>query len=136
MINIADYTMKELNSILSRSFGKFKNGRSRKVYIDKINRIVYKLPIISSAKHFNTQEYKNYLAYVNGTFDVHVAACELFYTKDNIPIIVMEFVADYYATCKTLKGLPEWAKNGRVDDHQIGFNDRGDIVCYDCTTGV
>jgi hypothetical protein len=135
-IEISSYTMRSLNSLLRKQCGNPKNGRSRKVYIDKTNRIVYKLPVISSANHFNAQEYKNYLAYYCGESIVKVAEWAIFYTSDGVAILVMELVRDYYNTYKTLKGLPEWALHGNVDDYQVGINDQNDIVAYDHTRGI
>lgn len=138
MINlvISQYTARGLNTVLRKQYGMYKHGRSRKVYIDRKNNVVYKLPITSSNHKHNIQEYHNFLAYQNKESSIPVASCELYYTSDHVPVIVMEYVTDIYRQDKTYANLPAWAKNGTLDSYQVGYNQRGDIVAYDHTIGA
>lgn len=133
MINliISQYTARGLNTVLRKQFGMYKHGRSRKVYIDKKNNLVYKLPITSNNNRYNIEERMNYLAYLHDNTKIPVATCELFYTSDNVPVLIMEYVTDYIKVHKTYTDLPAWARF--IDTYQVGYTSDGRLVAYDYT---
>lgn len=133
MINISDYTVRELTRLLRQQFGKYKNGRSRKAYLDTESGIVYKLPVMSGYNRFNEQELKNYHEYRAGTSSIPLAHCELFYTKDKVAVLVMDLVTLWNGQ---VSELPMWAKNGNVDSYQVGYDKTGTLVAFDHTTGA
>lgn len=130
-INITEYTARDLSKLLRMLYKSPKNGSSRKAYINKADRIVYKLPITSASNKQNEQEYANYIAYLNGESDVKIADCELYYTSDHVPVIVMLYV-DVIKRINTYD-LPEWARNGNIDTYQVGYDESGNIVSFDHT---
>lgn len=127
MINFSEYTYRELISHLLTILGKSKNGSTRRVWLDTENSVVIKLPIITEFSYLNEQEHENYFHYISGASNIPVAECNLEYTKDKIAVIVMELVREAIYEIN----LPDWCKSSLVDSRQVGYNKRGELVCFD-----
>lgn len=132
-------TYSKAMSILKKNFKSFR-GSTRITFIDGDK--VYKFPLIKEYSKINRQEYKNYLAYTRGESIIPVCDCEMIYTTDKTPIVIMERVQDFRNLNLTTRDLPEWVRtkneNGAhiVDSYQVGMCKDGVIRAYDHSYGA
>lgn len=123
---IESNTYRKSMSILKREY-KSSRGSTRITFLDTDQ--VYKFPLIVEYSRINRQEYQNYLDYHNGLSDVPVADCEIIYTADKVPVIMMERVNTTVTMPR--RSMPAWANN--VDSCQIGLCKDGLLRAYDYT---
>lgn len=133
-------TYSKAMSILKKNFKSFR-GSTRITFIDGDK--VYKFPFIREYSKINRQEYKNYIAYISGASIIPVCECEMIYTADKTPIIVMERVQDCTKELKmSTNSLPDWTratdeKGYRyIDTYQVGMCKDGVIRAYDHSYGA
>lgn len=132
---ISAQTYKSLKTSLTDY--KLGGGYSRIAY-GLSDMVIVKLPMhVESSGYYgilpNVQEYIKWLEFKFGYSEIPVAPCELVFTADNIPVIVMARVNTNYArNCP--KGSPSWTEE--LFDGQVGTLPNGMWVCYDAGSGL
>lgn len=107
------------------------SGASRAVY--ELNKeCVLKVP---NRRDYmaNILEYSIWLDFKFGYSKIPIAPCELVYTADNVPCIVMARVTIKAEHCVNYT-FPKWAQD--LADGQVGKLESGSLVCYDAGYGT
>lgn len=95
-------------------------GRHRSVY--RRGNYVIKIPMNSDGLGSNEREHRTYRSSSDGwLFGIRYARCRIHISG----LLIMEYVEPI----RYNKSLPKWVNV--VDSQQVGYNRRGQLVCYD-----
>lgn len=108
-----------LRTRLTDQYGPALCGRSRAVFIDLADDVVYKVPRNPDGVIDNSYEARH------TDPGIPLAECEIVQI-DDLPVLKMEHVNPYHGP---MDELPEWTN--WVDGGQVGYTKDGRLVAYD-----
>lgn len=124
---------------LSGEYGQPLVGRTRMVFVDRVQGVVYKLPLNYEGISANQLEAQSSLRQRESAESAYVpiAPCELLLDKDidlvadrssdsGIPILKMEYLQSVEIP---ISEMPTWVQS--VDCAQVGIDQHGDLLAFD-----